>query len=125
VVYSHRCAQHIISELEPSTTDSTLPEWRDEGLQNLVEHSPLNSDRIALQSTMTDDVGLVKRDARLHRAKRRLALLADEVDLIWRGSLPSREVIELRNMVHVSQLVTEAALNRETNIGLHHNLDRV
>ena len=125
VVYSHRCAQHIISELEPSTTDSTLPEWRDEGLQNLVEHSPLNSDRIALQSTMTDDVGLVKRDARLHRAKRRLALLSEEVDLIWRGSLPSREVIELRNMVHVSQLVTEAALHRRDNIGLHHNLDSV
>jgi L-aspartate oxidase len=73
---------------------------------------------------MTHDVGLVKRDARLHRAERRLTLLAEEVDLIWRGSLPSREVIELRNMVRVSQRVTEAALNRETNVGLHHNLDR-
>ena len=124
VVYSHRCAEFVTRNLSPSTTAPDLAPWRAEGLSDLAEHSPLNSDRIALQSTMTHDVGLVKRDARLHRAERRLTLLAEEVDLIWRGSLPSREVIELRNMVRVSQRVTEAALNRETNVGLHHNLDR-
>ena len=72
---------------------------------------------------MTDDVGLVKRNARLQRAQRRLELLREEVDRIWRGSLPSQEVIELRNMIHVSRLVTAAALNRKVNVGLHHNLD--
>lgn len=124
VVYSHRCAGHVTSSLEPRNETHTLPGWRAEGLTDLVEHAPLNSDRVALQSTMTDDVGLVKRDARLQRAERRLAFLADEVDRIWRGSLPSREVIELRNMVQVSQLITRAAMAREVNVGLHHNLDR-
>ena len=92
-------------------------------MSNLVEHSPLRSDRIALQSTMTDDVGLVKRNVRLQRAQRRLEFLRQEVDHIWRGSLPTREVIELRNMIHVSRLVTAAAIGRKTNVGLHHNLD--
>ena len=92
-------------------------------MSNLVEHSPLRSDRIALQSTMTDDVGLVKRNARLQRAQRRLEFLRQEVDQIWRGSLPTREVIELRNMIHVSRLVTAAAIGRKINVGLHHNLD--
>ena len=103
--------------------DMPLPAWRADGLSNLIEHSPLRSDRIALQSTMTDDVGLVKRNARLERAQRRLDFLRNEVDKIWRGSLPTREVIELRNMVHVSRLVTAAAISRKVNVGLHHNLD--
>ncbi|MEC8927292.1 MAG: L-aspartate oxidase, partial [Candidatus Thermoplasmatota archaeon] len=123
VVFSHRCAEHVIENVSKNIEGSGLPEWRAEGLSDLAEHSPLRSDRIALQSTMTDDVGLVKRDARLQRARRRLELLREEVDRIWRGSLPTREVIELRNMIHVSRLVTAAALNRKENVGLHHNLD--
>ena len=122
VVFSHRCAEHVIANVKPKH-DKHLPEWRADGLSDLVEHSPLRSDRIALQSTMTDDVGLVKRNARLQRAQRRLEFLRNEVDQIWRGSLPTREVIELRNMIHVSRLVTSAAISRKTNVGLHHNLD--
>lgn len=122
VVFSHRCAEHVISNLKGSE-HGELPEWRAEGLSDLVEHSPLRSDRIALQSTMTDDVGLVKRNARLQRAERRLEFLRKEVDDIWRGSLPTQEVIELRNMIHVSRLVTSAAITRKNNVGLHYNLD--
>jgi L-aspartate oxidase len=123
VVFSHRCAEHVIANFTKSTDGVELPKWRADGLSDLVEHTPLRSDRIALQSTMTDDVGLVKRNARLQRAQRRLELLRDEVERIWRGCRPSREVIELRNMIHVSRLVTVAALNRKENIGLHHNID--
>ena len=122
VVFSNRCAEHVIANLKPKL-DMPLPTWRADGLSNLIEHSPLRSDRIALQSTMTDDVGLVKRNARLERAQRRLDFLRNEVDKIWRGSLPTREVIELRNMIHVSRLVTAAAISRKVNVGLHHNLD--
>ena len=122
VVFSNRCAEHVIANLKPKSNEE-LPIWRADGLSNLVEHSPLRSDRIALQSTMTDDVGLVKRNVRLQRAQRRLEFLRQEVDHIWRGSLPTREVIELRNMIHVSRLVTAAAIGRKTNVGLHHNLD--
>jgi len=123
VVFSHRCAEHVIANFPNGSENNDLPKWRADGLSNLVEHIPLRSDRIALQSTMTDDVGLVKRNARLQRAQRRLELLREEVDRIWRGSLPTQEVIELRNMIHVSRLVTAAALNRKENVGLHYNLD--
>ena len=93
-------------------------------MSTLIEHAPLRSDRIALQSAMTDDVGLVKRNARLQRAQRRLEFLREEVDRIWRRCQPTQEVVELRNMIHVSRLVTSAAINRKENVGLHFNLDR-
>ena len=125
VVFSNRCAEHVIQNVERNSNQKSLPEWRADGLSNFIEHAPLRSDRIALQTTMTDDVGLVKRDGRLKRAQRRLEFLREEVDLIWRGSLPTQEVVELRNMIHVSRLVTAAALRRKENIGLHYNLDHV
>jgi L-aspartate oxidase len=125
VVLSHRCAVHIIGEFSPGGSQRDLPDWRSEGLKNLVEHAPLTSDRIALQTTMTDDVGIVKRNSRLGRAKRRLHFLEGEIDRIWQSSLPSQEIIELRNMIQVSRLVTAAALERKVNAGLHFNLDCV
>lgn len=125
VVYSQKCAKAVIADLTPKSGNlaSDLPPWRAEGLQDMLEHAPLATDRAALQATMTDDVGIVKRDARLQRAQRRLAHLTDEVDRIWRSCLPSQEIIELRNMIHVASLVTSAALLRQENIGLHYNLD--
>ena len=90
-------------------------------MDNLVEHSPLKRDRDSLQATMTHDVGLVKSNSRLERASRRLALLSQEVDIIWRNCKPTRALVELRNMVLVAQHVCDASQKMEKNMGLHYN----
>ena len=54
-----------------------------------------------------------------------LNLLSNEVDLIWRKSIPSRELVELRNLVLVAPHITEDALNRTENKGLHWNKDLI
>ena len=74
---------------------------------------------------MSQEVGVVRRFQRLERASRRLKLLGNEVDLIWRNSLASREIVELRNLILVGQLVTSDALARTENRGLHYNSDLV
>ena len=74
-----------------------------------------------LRKTMTDDVGIVRSFNRLERAKRMLSLLSTEVDLIWRRSIPTRELVELRNLVLVATHITEDALRRTENRGLHWN----
>ena len=74
---------------------------------------------------MSREVGIVRRFNRLHRASRRLQLLAKEVDFIWRSALPSRQIVELRNLILVGQLVTEDAENRSENRGLHYNTDLI
>ena len=130
VVFAGRAVEHLLSgdsELGPPEEydDAQLPLWRAEGLENLIEHAPLKSDREALQATMSDDVGLVRSDARLRRAKRRIAFLSQEIEMLWRASKPTLELVELRNMGIVAGLVTEASLTRRENIGLHHNIDLV
>jgi Aspartate oxidase len=89
----------------------------------LVEHAPIVNDLMLLRSTMSQEVGVVRRFQRLERASRRLELLGQEVDLIWRNSLASRDIVELRNLILVGQLVTLDALQRSENKGLHYNSD--
>ena len=122
VVYAARAADHIIESNTPEG-NKVLPTWRADGLTDLVEHAPAMNDRAALRATMSQEVGIVKRNDRLHRAQRRLALLSDEVDMIWKKAMPTREIVELRNMTLVGQLVIEDSLSRTENRGLHFNAD--
>lgn len=124
VVFSHRAGERVIEWLSRGGNENTsLPDWRADGLSSLEEHAPLVHDRTELRSTMSDDVGLVKNNWRMNRAKRRLALLDEEVELVWMRCLPSRELVELRNMVQLAQMVISASIIREENVGLHYNLD--
>jgi L-aspartate oxidase len=101
----------------------SLPMWRAENLDILTEHAPLRTDTEALRSTMTSDVGIVKSNSRLRRAKRRISHISDEVELVWRTCKPSQEILELRNLVEVAELVIDASMKRKENIGLHYNKD--
>ena len=124
VVYAARAANHIIESM-PETNEMDLPEWRADGLKDLTEHVSVSNDRESLCNTMSREVGIVRRFNRLHRASRRLQLLSQEVDFIWRRALPSRQIVELRNLVLVGQLVTEDAEKRVENRGLHYNTDLI
>ena len=90
----------------------------------MIEHAPLKADREALQTIMSDDVGLVRRNERLQRAQRKVLHIGEEIDRIWRSSKPTRKLVELRNMSIVSSLVIDAAISRKENVGLHYNLDQ-
>ena len=80
VVFAHRAAENI-HKLGRKENHSAI-EWRAEGLSKLIEHGPLALDLQTLKATMTLDVGLVRRFSRLSRAKRRVDLLENEIDMI-------------------------------------------
>jgi len=124
VVYAHRAAEHLISN-PPKSYEGSQPKWRAEGLASLVEHAPVIHDRSSLLTTMEQEVGIVRTNQRLKRASRRLNLLHDEIDRLWRQSLPSRELIELRNLSLIGTLVVDDALLQTSNTGLHFNLDLI
>lgn len=126
VVYSGRASRKIIGDWrsgELSSLESGLPRWRSEDLSQLVENIPLITDLDALRATMTLDVGLVKSDARLDRAGRRVEHIEKEVVRYWMSSKPTQGLIELRNLVLVSKMVIEASKSRRQNVGLHFNID--
>ena len=122
VVFAHRCSSHLIAE-GIAEHKCSPPSWRSDGLDELQEHGPVAHDRAALNQTMRFEVGVSRRFARLQRAIRRLNLLEREIDSIWKSSLPTREIVELRNMILVGILVAEDANKRRENRGLHFNKD--
>ena len=111
VVFAHRAAENI-HKLGRKENHSPI-EWSAEGLSKLIEHGPLALDLQTLKATMTLDVGLVRRFSRLSRAKRRVDLLENEIDMIWEKSIPTREIVELRNLVAVAKMITEDAINQK------------
>jgi len=128
VVFSERAAGQIIDgwhKGELGDAPVGLPDWRADDLDTLVEHAPLRTDLEALRTTMTQDVGIVKSDSRLERAERRLAHIEKEVSLTWKNCKPTQDLVELRNLVMVSQMVVDASKKRRENVGLHYNLDLV
>ena len=122
VVFAHRASEHLITDIQ-GAEPRELPNWRADEMVEMREHAPLVHDRSALQSTMTDDVGLVKSNIRLQRAERRLNLLNEEVERLWQRCKPSKELVQLRNMVQVARSVCSASIARKFNIGLHYNKD--
>ena len=74
---------------------------------------------------MRFEVGVSRKFTRLQRAIRRLSLLDQEIDAIWKTSIPTREIVELRNMILVGRLVAEDANERTENKGLHYNKDLI
>lgn len=122
VVYAERVAQHLIQN-PPPPYDGNHPAWRADGLQSLKEHAPVINDRVSLVRTMSEEVGIVRSNQRLRRAKRRLDLLQNEVEMLWEASLPTREIVELRNLCLIGHLVVDNALEQTENRGLHYNVD--
>ena len=76
-----------------------------------------------VRTLMWNYVGIVRSERRLHRARRRLELIREEVrHYYWDFKLTS-DLIELRNLVDVAAAIVECALRRRESRGLHYTLD--
>jgi L-aspartate oxidase len=72
---------------------------------------------------MSNYVGIVRSDLRLHRAWNRLDILYEETEQLFKRVRATRDICELRNMINVGYLITRQALERKECRGLHFTLD--
>ncbi|NCU32031.1 MAG: L-aspartate oxidase, partial [Candidatus Moranbacteria bacterium] len=100
-----------------------IPEWSFEGVELNEEMILITQSIKDLQIIMSSYVGIVRSNLRLKRALMRLEILYNETEELFKKSILSEEICELRNMINVAYLIIKMALNRKESRGLHYSLD--
>ncbi len=76
-----------------------------------------------VQMIMSNYVGVVRSDLRLERARVRLEIIFKETEDLYKRSLISKKLCELRNLINVAYLIIKMAKNRHESLGLHYSID--
>lgn len=122
LVYGHRVAQ-VLSETKATMPEVEVPDWDVGSAVPSDEAVVVSQNWDELRRFMWNYVGIVRSDKRLRRAARRIALLKEEIREYYWAHLVNRDMLELRNIADVAQLIVQCAIARKESRGLHYTLD--
>jgi len=123
VVYADAAAKHACGLLDTLSFQEDIPAWNDEGTSLPEELVLITQSVKEVGQIMSTYVGIVRSDLRLKRAWDRLDILYEETESLFKRSVASRDICELRNMINVGYLIMRQAIERKESRGLHYTLD--
>lgn len=123
MVFAHRAYKDAVQRVDGAQIQASVPDWSAAGTTAPKEMILITQSLKELQLVMSDYVGIVRTNVRLERASRRLDLLHEETEELYRKTIVSPQLCELRNMITVSYLVVKGASFRTESRGLHYNTD--
>lgn len=123
MVFAHRAHRDAIQQINEVAYKNDLPDWRADGTSSPKEMILITQSLKELKLLMSDYVGIVRNNERLLRAMKRLDLLYDETEELYKKTIVSPQLCELRNMITVAYLIVKSAGFRHESRGLHFNTD--
>lgn len=123
IVFAHAAAKDILAKLPNTAIPSPLPAWDESQVSNSDEEVVITHNWHELRLFMWDYVGIVRSTKRLERALRRVELLQQEIHDYYANFRVSNNLLELRNLVQVAELIIRCALERKESRGLHYTID--
>jgi L-aspartate oxidase len=122
-VYSHRAAVHAGERVSELSLEEKIPDWDYKGTTHLEEMILVTQNYREVQMIMSNYVGIVRSDLRLERALVRLEIIYKENESLYKRSLISKKIVELRNLINVGYIIIKMAASRNESVGLHYSID--
>jgi len=124
LVCSTRAAETILESLtHPSEPSVSIPDWRSGDAVPSDEAVVVEHNWNEIRTCMWDYVGIVRTNKRLERALRRIRNIRREIKTYYRDYLINADLLELRNLAAVGELIVRCAMLRQESRGLHYTLD--
>ncbi len=123
LVFAHVASERIRTQLDAPFEPTDVPQWDESQVTDSDEDIVIAHNWDELRRFMWDYVGIVRTSKRLQRAQHRIDLLKQEVNEFYSHYRVGNDLIELRNLIHVAELIVRSALLRKESRGLHFNLD--
>ncbi|HZV36450.1 MAG TPA: L-aspartate oxidase [Verrucomicrobiae bacterium] len=122
LVCAHRAAQRVTTKTLPRA-EFPIPDWQSGKATNPDEQVVISHNWNEIRRLMWDYVGIVRTNKRLQRAQTRIANLQEEIQQYYWDFIVTSDLLELRNIATVAELIVASALQRPESRGLHYNLD--
>jgi len=122
LVFADAAARDILNRPKITLPDN-IPHWDESRVHPAKEAVAISHNWDELRRFMWDYVGIVRSTQRLNRARQRLYLLQQEIDEFYSQHHISNDLLELRNLADVAELIIESAIQRKESRGLHYTLD--
>ena len=123
VVFASAAAKSILEKLDKVKMPPKLPHWDESRVTDSDEEVVVSHNWDELRRFMWDYVGIVRTDKRLERAQRRVDMLKNEIEEYYGNFRVTNDLLELRNLVQVAELIIQSAMKRKESRGLHYTLD--